>query len=127
MEFVSCFGHIYHFYKLDFQFRVIVIFIWILQKLIINAFTSCFLRCVYIFWFYSFMFPFVWLGDLFFAPLVFYNLIFLLFISCVSFFFLIYIQSSLQLLIICNFDLAHIYWNVSGLLPFMCVVIWHVF
>src|SRR5258708_23715510 len=44
-----------------------------------------------------------------------------------SFFFLVCIQSSLRLLIICAIDLARVYQNVSGPLPFMRMIVWHVF
>src|SRR5258707_13196401 len=44
-----------------------------------------------------------------------------------SFFFLVCIRSGLQLLIIHAIDLVCVYQNVSGLLPFTCMIIWHVF
>src|SRR5229473_2386933 len=44
-----------------------------------------------------------------------------------SFFFLVCIWSGLRLLIIHANDLTHVYQNVSGLLPFMRMIVWHVF
>src|SRR5260370_16446640 len=44
-----------------------------------------------------------------------------------SFFFLICIWSGLRLLIIHAINLARVYWNVSGPLPFMHLIVWHIF
>src|SRR5260370_28041840 len=44
-----------------------------------------------------------------------------------SFFFLVCIRSGLRLLIIRAIDLARVYRNVSGPLPFTRMIVWHVF